>query len=142
MFEEGEDLAQNPAFNLRKRFMEEATTAAVDPKLHPVVWVTQVPSKRDRATGQMTPSINIGPAGEHGRLEVMMPAGAAFYDTVQLMDALRASLRNYNFKRGDSLLCLGDPAIIAVAGAVLGEWTRRFRILKWDRHIERYNTVE
>lgn len=108
----------------------------------PVVFVTQVPTKRDRESGQLTPTVNIGPAGEHGTIEVMMPAQAAFYNTVDLVRDLRTKLKPYNFERGDSLLALGDPAILAVAGSVLAQWTSKYRILKWDRQIGRYNAVE
>lgn len=111
---------------------------------HPeaVVWVTQVPTRFDRVTKTVTPSVNIGPAGRHGRIEVMMPDGAAFYATAQLVSTLRQKLKGYSFDRGDSLLCLGDPAIIAVAGSLLAQWTRKYRILKWDRQISDYNSVE
>lgn len=117
-------------------------TAAVPIAEQAVVFVTQVPSRRDPVTRVVTPSVNIGPAGEHGRLEIMMPANAAFYATQDLVHTLREKLRAYDYSRGDSILALGDPAILAVAGSVLALWTRRYRILKWDRQIKRYLCVE
>ena len=108
----------------------------------PVVFVTQVPTRRDRETGALTPTVNIGPAGAHGKIEVMMPAQAAFYNPVDLVRDLRFKLKPYDFDRGDSLLALGDPAILAVAGSVLAQWVIKYRILKWDRQIGRYNAVE
>lgn len=108
----------------------------------PVVFVTQVPTRRDPVTKVFSPSINIGPAGEHGQIEVMMPANSAFYASADLVRELREKLKAYSFERGDSILALGDPAILAVAGSVLAQWTNRYRILKWDRIVKRYLMVE
>lgn len=108
----------------------------------PIVYITQVPNRRDRETGMMVPSVNIGPAAKHGRVQILMPPNAPFFATQDLLSQLRTGLRDYNFKRGDSLIVLGDPAISAVAGAVLSEVSNQWRILKWDRLSGVYVPVE
>jgi hypothetical protein len=124
--------------NFRKSENMNATTI----ERRPVVFVTQQPMKRDPETKAMAPTINIGPAGKHGDLRVMTPMGAQYYETPDLMDALRPQLQEYDFERGDSILSLGDPAIIAAVGFILGRTRDAFRILKWDRLGQAYNVVE
>ena len=35
-------------------------------------------------------------------------------------------------------MAMGDPAIIAVACAILGKQSGRFTVLKWDKNVGRY----
>ena len=48
-----------------------------------------------------------------------------------------------DFSDDDYLLLMGDPAIIAVAGAVVSDVNGgRFKVLKWDRDEKRYYDIE
>lgn len=102
------------------------------------VFITQIPHRRDRETGAFVPSVNISPAAEHGELVVMMPPRAAFHATADLVDQLESYLDDYDYEAGDSIVALGDPAIIAVAFAILGKQHGSFVVLKWDRNVGRY----
>lgn len=104
----------------------------------PKVYITQVPHRRDPETRAFVPSVNIAPAAEHGELVVMMPPRAAFHATSDLVKQLREHLQNYDYEAGDSLVAMGDPAVIAVACAILGKYQGRFTVLKWDRNVGRY----
>ena len=104
----------------------------------PTVYITQVPHRRDKETMASVPSVNIGPASEHGEVVVMMPPRAPFHATADLVKQLWAYLRNYDYEAGDSIVAMGDPAVIAVACALLGKEFGRFTILKWDRNVSRY----
>lgn len=104
----------------------------------PKVFITQVPHKRDPDTNARIPAVNIAPAAEHGELVVMMPPSAPFHATTELVRQLTEHLKNYNYEAGDSLIAMGDPAVIAVACALLGRMHGRFKILKWDRIVSRY----
>ena len=43
----------------------------------------------------------------------------------------------------DYLLLIGDPAIIAIAGAIASEMNRgKFKVLRWDRNESRYYDIE
>ena len=43
----------------------------------------------------------------------------------------------------DYLLLIGDPAIIAIAGAIASEMNRgKFKVLRWDRNEARYYDIE
>lgn len=102
------------------------------------VYITQVPHRRDAATNAFVPSVNISPAAEHGEVVVMMPPRAAFHATADLVRQLREHLKDYDYEAGDSLVAMGDPAIIAVACAILGKMHGRFTVLKWDKNVGRY----
>lgn len=103
------------------------------------VYVTQVPNRF--IDGQYVPSVDIGPASEHGELVVMMPAQASFHATADLVRQMKEHLRAYNYDAGDSIIALGDPTIMAAAFGVLGSLKGKFRVLKWDRSIKRYTAA-
>jgi hypothetical protein len=102
------------------------------------VYVTQVPHKKDKETGAFVPTVNLSPAGEFGKLVVMMPPRAAFFSTGDLVNQMREHLYNYDIEKGDSIVALGDPAVIAVAFAILGKEKGKFIVLKWDKNSGRY----
>lgn len=110
--------------------------------MKPQIYVTQIPNRRDKETHQLVPSVNISPATEHGEINVLMPPDANFFLTGDLISQLRESLADYNFDRGDAIIALGDPVIIAVVGALLGERTRQFNVLRWDKNIGRYSKIK
>lgn len=104
----------------------------------PKVFITQVPSRRDPETKAFVPTVNIGPASEHGEIVIMMPPQASFYATGDLVDQISEHLKHYDYEAGDSLVALGDPSVIAVACGYLGKKFGRFTVLKWDRIVSRY----
>ena len=104
----------------------------------PTVYITQVPHRRDKETGAFVPTVNLSPAGEHGNLKIMMPPQAAFFATGDLVKQIREHLQHYSIENGDSIVALGDPAVIAVAFAILGKDKGKFTVLKWDRTSGRY----
>lgn len=107
----------------------------------PKVFVTQVPLKRDPVTQAKVPVFNVAPASEHGELDVMMPPAAAFFNTDELVRQLSLKLFDYDYARGDSLMLLGDSAVIAATVAIVAHRAKRFAILRWDRNIGRYLRV-
>ncbi len=108
----------------------------------PRVFVTQIPNKRDHASGRMVPSIDVGPAVEHGEIQVIFPGGFSMFQTDEMVKELRRALATYSFVDGDSLMAIGDPVIIFAAGAVLAESGVKMRLLKWERLVKRYVPVE
>lgn len=105
------------------------------------VFVTQIPHRRDTETKALVPSINIGPASEHGEVVVMMPSQASFYATSDLIQQMEEHLKHYSFDEGDMLIALGDPINIGVACAYLGRRFGKFTMGKWDRQLGRYLKV-
>lgn len=104
----------------------------------PKVYVTQVPYRRDNATGDLMPSVNVSPAAEHGEIVIMMPPRVAFHNTIDMVKELRVILQNYNYRDGDCVIPLGDPSVIAATFGILGHKHNSFTVLKWDKNIGRY----
>lgn len=107
-----------------------------------IVFVTQIPNRRDPATGAMKPVFDILPAAEYGEIKVLMPASFSLFQTSELIRQLRNELVDYDFARGDCIVPTGDPAIIFTVGAVLSEQHRKMRLLKWEKSVNRYVPVE
>lgn len=107
-----------------------------------IVYVTQIPHKKDAATGAFVPTININTAAEHGQIVTMFPPRAAYVDTAILLDQAAQKLENYDFERGDSLLLMGDSAIMAVCIAVLAKRVREIAVLRFDKVLHRYVRVK
>lgn len=107
----------------------------------PKVFITQIPHRRDRETESLVPSVNIGPAHEHGDVVVMLPPQASFYATADLVEQLSNHLEAYDIEGGDALIAMGDPSVIAAACAYLGARFGKFSVLKWDRQLGRYLKV-
>ena len=85
---------------------------------------------------------NIRSAEKFGDLKVVLPDNRQIVlSSGPLTFKLRHELKDFNDK--DYLLLMGDPAIIAVAGAVVSDVNGgRFKVLKWDRDEKRYYDIE
>jgi|TARA_R110001592_G_scaffold138912_4_gene358506 folate-dependent tRNA-U54 methylase TrmFO/GidA len=85
---------------------------------------------------------NVRSAEKFGDLKVMLP------DNKQMILAsgplafkLKQELKDFN--DDDYLLLIGDPAIIAVCGALAAKINNgKFKILKWDRNDKMYYDIE
>lgn len=104
------------------------------------VYVTHIPHRRDPVTQNFSPAINVSPASEHGEIVVMMPPRASYVETDYLIKRLLYALKDYDFEKGDSLLPLGDPALIASAVYVLAA-KGPFNLLRFDKKIGKYTKI-
>jgi hypothetical protein len=85
--------------------------------------------------------INLMPAEKYGRLQVLLPPGNVAYSAAPTVSRLKRGLARFTDE--DYLLMVGDPAAIAVAGAVATMLNNgRMKVLKWDRQEMRYYVVE
>jgi len=58
-----------------------------------------------------------------------------------LIYKLRSLLKNYT--PNDSLLLVGDPAIIGVACSIVSDITNgRYKLIKWDKQERKYYPIE
>ena len=85
---------------------------------------------------------NVRSAEKFGDLKVVLPDNRLIVlSSGPLTFKLQQELKNFNDE--DYLLLMGDPAIIAVAGAVVSDVNGgRFKVLKWDRDEKRYYDIE
>ena len=85
---------------------------------------------------------NIRSAEKFGDLKVVLPDNKQIVlSSGPLTFKLKHALKDFN--DNDYLLLMGDPAIIALAGAVASDVNGgRFKILKWDRDEKKYYDIE
>jgi folate-dependent tRNA-U54 methylase TrmFO/GidA len=85
---------------------------------------------------------NIRSAEKFGDLKVVLPDNRQIVlSSGPLTFKLKHELKDFN--DDDYLLLMGDPAIIAVAGAVVSDVNGgKFKVLKWDRDEKRYYDIE
>jgi len=85
---------------------------------------------------------NVRSAEKFGDLKVMLPDNKQMIlSSGPLTFKLKLELKDFN--DNDYLLLMGDPAIIAVAGAVVSDVNGgKFKVLKWDRDEKRYYDIE
>lgn len=90
---------------------------------------------------QEAPGRNLLPATDYGTVIVLLPPGNVAYSSAPTVRRLREKLKDFN--DNDYLLLMGDPAAIAMAGAVASDNNRgRIKLLKWDRQEHRYYVVD
>ena len=85
---------------------------------------------------------NIRSAEKFGDLKVVLSDNKQIVlSSGPLTFKLKHALKDFN--DNDYLLLMGDPAIIAVAGAVVSDINGGcFKVLKWDRDEKKYYDIE
>ena len=85
---------------------------------------------------------NIRSAEKFGDLKVVLPDNKQIVlSSGPLTFKLKHELKDFN--DNDYLLLMGDPAIIALAGAVASDINGgKFKVLKWDRDEKKYYDIE
>jgi folate-dependent tRNA-U54 methylase TrmFO/GidA len=85
---------------------------------------------------------NVRSAEKFGDLKICLPDNRQMIlSSGPLTFKLKQELKDFN--DSDYLLLIGDPAIIAVAGAIAADINNgRFKVLKWDRNEMKYYDIE
>ena len=85
---------------------------------------------------------NIRSAEKFGELKVCLPDNRQIVlSSGPMVFKLKQELKDFN--ENDYLILMGDPAIIAAAGAIVSESNNgRFKVLKWDRDEKMYYDIE
>jgi len=85
---------------------------------------------------------NVRSAEKFGDLKIVLPDNRQIVlSSGPLTHKLKKELST--FCDDDYLLLMGDPAIIALAGAIVSDINnRKFKVLKWDRDEKRYYDIE
>jgi hypothetical protein len=109
----------------------------------PKVFVTQVPSRRDAASGLWVPTVNVGPAEQFGEVVTLLPPGSQFYAAAETTRLIKQRLHDLDYQSGDYLLPMGNPVIMAVASAVAARRSNGcLNVLVWDKHSSSYVPYE
>jgi hypothetical protein len=89
---------------------------------------------------QEVKGINLLPATEFGDIEILLPQGQVAFSSGPTIKRLYTNLRKYTSE--DYLLMIGDPAAIALAGAVANNISNGIiRLLKWDKQERKYFVI-
>ena len=85
---------------------------------------------------------NIRSAEKFGELKVCLPDNKQIIlSSGPLAFRLQQTLKDFN--DNDYLLLIGDPAIIAICGALAAKVNNgKFKVLKWDRNEKKYYDLE
>jgi hypothetical protein len=106
----------------------------------PRVFVVQNPMRRDPTSGELVHIFDLRSAHGYGELHVLLPAGPVAWATLDIVGQLYEHLES--FRPEDYLLCLGDPAAIAAASAIVSDVnTGVIPLLVWDKQTRGYNEV-
>ena len=130
--EENEEQANNPFRECADCFTKGTVTTILPAmiKENSIVWVPSLPPS----------NINILPAEEFGKIRIAWQGTQMHFNAIQVMDELAKSFKEAD--KGDLLLCVGDPSIIALAAILLADQTDgHFSILKWDKQTKKYYAI-
>ena len=88
------------------------------------------------------PKINIMGASNYGKIKFLLPEFSQIsFSPGPLVFKLRKGLKD--FKEGDHLLLIGDPALIGVACSIVSDITNgKYNLLKWDKQERKYYPIQ
>ena len=88
------------------------------------------------------PKINIMGASSYGKIKFLLPEfSQIIFSPGPLIFKLRKGLKD--FKEGDHLLLIGDPALIGVACSIVSDITNgKYNLLKWDKQERKYYPIQ
>ena len=88
------------------------------------------------------PKINIMGASSFGKIKFLLPVfPQIIFSPGPLIFKLRKGLKD--FKEGDHLLLIGDPALIGVACSIVSDITNgKYNLLKWDKQERKYYPIQ
>ena len=92
-------------------------------------------------TKEGRPKINILGAAKFGVFKFLLPElSQIIFSPGPLIFKLRKGLKD--FKEGDHLLLIGDPALIGVACSIVSDITNgKYNLLKWDKQERKYYPI-
>lgn len=108
----------------------------------PRVFVVQQPAKLNR-DGVWKPIFDIRPARMFGELRfILLRPGNLYLDTLPtILNHMQSVLADFN--DGDYLLPTGEPVAIAAAAMCAAQVNGgRVKLLKWDKRLNNYQTVQ
>lgn len=106
----------------------------------PKVYALQEPSRWDATARVRVPIVDLRPAAQYGDVEVLLPNNVSGLMMSPIVNALKEKLND--FTEDDYLIAIGDPSIIAAASGIILRRLRSMKMLKWDKRLKTYTTVE
>ena len=101
------------------------------------VYAVQEPMRRDHASGEMVPAVDLRPAGQWGAIDILLPSSMHMVNTAPAVRTLRSKLRDFGDE--DYILAVGSPGAIGAAVAVAANMNRgRVKMLQWEKREKGY----
>lgn len=108
----------------------------------PRVFVTQRPTRRDPATGDIVVTHDLTPAAHWGELVYLLRDNEnPFRDPDGTVEVIRAALNHHQVGFQDYLLLLGSPILIAVTAALVADRIGGLNMLQWNNRDQNYRLV-
>lgn len=104
------------------------------------VFLPQVVKRFDHSSGAMMPAFDFSAAAQFGQLTPILEEADDAMFLARITPKIRAALEG--FTENDYLLAVGDPAVIAVCAGLILRRFKRLNMLKWDRKLKVYISLE
>lgn len=101
------------------------------------VFIPQLPTRFDKATGQRVPSIDVNPASRYGELKSLFGLAVP---RDEALAGIRTSIRQIG--PDDYILAVGDIVLLAMTVAYALISNGRATLLRWDNDLKSYRTEE
>jgi hypothetical protein len=84
--------------------------------------------------------INFLPAEQHGELVIVVEGRVNHTSLKRTFAAMKEKMRGIT--KQDWIIACGNPALIALAGAIMAQRCGCVRILSWDQQAQQYTRAE
>lgn len=109
----------------------------------PTVFAVQNQMTRSADGSGLVPKYDLTPAETHGTLLFLLGPSASPFSPTVVLPEMRAKLQHYDYRKGDSLLLVGNPALIGWAVALAAQaGDGRVRVLQWSGTQRGYTPIE
>jgi len=103
----------------------------------PIVYVPQIPTRRNKQTGEFEATIDLTPASAYGEIVVLLPPGKVMLSPAPWVQKLKQKMKD--FSDDDYIVSCGDPNAFSAATCVAHDNNRgRYKTLIWDGRQRRY----
>lgn len=106
----------------------------------PRVFIPQLVERYDNASGLYVPVFDFTTAAAFGTLTPILERDDNPMYLARITTKIREALKD--FSEDDLFLAVGDPSVIAVCSGLILRRQRTMKMLKWDKKLSRYFTIE
>lgn len=106
----------------------------------PRVFIPQLVERFDAKMGRSVPMFDFTSAAVFGTLTPILDKDDDPLYLARLTPKIRTALADFDGE--DYFVAVGDPSVIAVCAGLILRRRARFNMLKWDKKLSRYLTLE
>jgi hypothetical protein len=105
----------------------------------PTVFIPNLPTRYDHEMQVRVPTVDITMATHHGSPRILVPQEV----NLSILEPAFAIIdeRMREFKKGDLVLAVGDPVLIAYAVNIALRETGNCDVLRWNRNVKSYQSI-